>query len=128
MNDWQNILNDFLKEYENKDYVIGAVLGGSYATGNNTENSDIDIHIITKEVVWKERGNKIIDGMMVEYFINPITELYKYMEDDHNRKKRMSTASMFGYGKIMFDKTGEIKNLQAKALEYYQIEFCLSII
>ncbi|MBE6159587.1 MAG: hypothetical protein E7157_00880 [Lactobacillales bacterium] len=123
MSKWENILNEFIKEYENEEYVIGAVLGGSYATGNNTEKSDIDIHIITKEIGWKERGNKIIDDVMIEYFINPISEIYKYMDDDHNRRKRMSTSSMFGYGKIIFDKTGEIQKLQSKALEYYEMEF-----
>ncbi len=49
-------------------------LGGSYATGNYTENSDIDISIITKNN-YKKRGNVIIDDIMIEYFINPISEL-----------------------------------------------------
>ena len=123
MEKWEIVLDKFLKEYINEDYAIGAVLCGSYATGNNTLNSDIDVHIITKNTNWKERGNKIIDDMMVEYFINPISELYKYMEEDHIRRKRMSTANMLGYGKIICDKTGDILKLKEDALEYYKKEF-----
>lgn len=123
MKKWEKVLNRFLEGYKNEDYVIGAILGGSYATGNYTTNSDIDIHIITKNINWKERGNKIIDGIMIEYFINPISELYNYMEDDHVRRKRMSTASMIGYGKIIFDKNGEITKLKEDALKYYDKDF-----
>lgn len=123
MKKWEKVLYRFLEEYKNEDYVIGTILGGSYATGNYTTNSDIDIHIITKNVDWKERGNKIINGIMIEYFINPISELYNYMEDDHIRRKRMLTASMIGYGKIIFDKTGEITKLKEDALKYYDKDF-----
>ena len=123
MKKWEKVLYRFLEEYKNEAYVIGAILGGSYATGNYTINSDIDIHIITKNVDWKERGNKIINGIMIEYFINPISELYNYMEDDHIRRKHMSTASMIGYGKIIFDKTGEVLRLKDDALKYYDKEF-----
>ena len=53
MNNWEEVLNKFLEEYKDKDYVIGAVLSGSYASGNYTSNSDIDIHIVTKDINYK---------------------------------------------------------------------------
>ena len=54
-----------IEDYIYRDYVIGIILSGSYATGNYTDNSDIDVHIVTSNVNWKERGNKIIDGKMI---------------------------------------------------------------
>ena len=32
----------FLNEYKNENYFVGAILTGSYATGNQNINSDID--------------------------------------------------------------------------------------
>ena len=59
MENWKNVLEKFLKEYKEKDYVIGAILCGSYATGNNTDRSDIDVHIITKDMV--KEGAVVVD-------------------------------------------------------------------
>ena len=50
MKNWKEVLEKFVSEYKDKDYVIEAVLCGSYATGNYTKRSDIDVHIITKEI------------------------------------------------------------------------------
>ena len=49
MENIKKIIASFLQDYKNEDYFIGAILTGSYATGNNDINSDIDIFIITKE-------------------------------------------------------------------------------
>ena len=48
MEKWQLAIENFLNEYKNEDYFVGAILTGSYATGNQNINSDIDIYIITK--------------------------------------------------------------------------------
>ena len=65
MEKWEKVLNEFLKEYVDDDSILGAILGGSYATGNYTENSDIDISIITTNDNYKKRGNVIIDDIMI---------------------------------------------------------------
>ena len=49
MNNWELSLNKFLEQYINEDYFLGAILTGSYATGNNDINSDIDVFIVTKD-------------------------------------------------------------------------------
>ena len=89
MEKWKEILEEFIDKYKDKDYVIGAVLCGSYATGNNTKRSDIDIHIITKNISYKQRGNIIVEGIMIEYFMNPLSEIYKYLEDDFKNRKNI---------------------------------------
>ena len=70
MEKWEHAVNTFLKQYINEDYFLGAILTGSYATGNNNPDSDIDIFIVTKDTTnWRERGNKLVDGYLIEYFI-----------------------------------------------------------
>ena len=41
MQSWQIALEKFLDKYKKEDYFLGAILTGSYATGNYDENSDI---------------------------------------------------------------------------------------
>ena len=73
MEKWQLAIENFLNDYKNEDYFVGAILTGSYATGNQNINSDIDIYIITKnDTTWRERGNKLVDGYLIEYFINNV--------------------------------------------------------
>ena len=123
MNNWKDILEKFISEYKEKEEVIGAVLCGSYATGNFTKRSDIDVHIITKEISHKQRGNVIIDGIMIEYFMNPLSEIYNYLENDFKNKRRVADANMFANGVILFDKTGEIEKLKEESKKYYELDF-----
>ena len=70
MEEYKKALDAFLNEYEDSDDVIGAILCGSYANGNNDEFSDIDIHIITKsDISEKERGNKKVNDYLIEYYL-----------------------------------------------------------
>ena len=81
MQTWELAVEKFLTKYKDEDYFLGAILTGSYATGNYDENSDIDIYIVTKNnVTWRERGNKNIDGFLIEYFINPKKKILSYFE------------------------------------------------
>ena len=123
MENWKEVLEKFISKYRDKDHVIGAVLCGSYVTGNYTKRSDIDICIITKDISYKERGNVIIDGIMIEYFMNPLSEVYKYLENDFKNRRRLADANMYVNGIILFDKTGEIQKLREHSQKYYELEF-----
>ena len=111
MNDWEKALEKFLDKYKNEDYFLGAILTGSYVTGNNDENSDIDIYIVTKDTTtWRERGNKLIDGFLIEYFINPKKKVLSYFENEL-KDYNLSTTMIFVNGKIIYDKDGSIQEL-----------------
>ena len=49
MKEWKKVLDKFLENYKDKDYYEGAIVCGSFISGNNNEFSDIDVHIILKE-------------------------------------------------------------------------------
>lgn len=111
MNNWENALNKFLDQYVNEDYFLGAILTGSYATGNNTPNSDIDVFIVTKDsTTWRERGNKLIDGYLIEYFINPVRQVLKEFEEGFINNG-IATTRIFIGSKILYDKDGTIEKL-----------------
>ena len=119
MKDWEKALYKFLKKYQNKPYFEGAVLCGSYATGNQNKFSDIDVHILLSDSQnWRERGNVKVDGFLMEYFINPIKQIRKEFQQDVIRG-RVHCANMFAYGQILFDKNGYVKQLQREANKFF---------
>lgn len=111
MNKWELAVDKFLDNYKNEDYFLGAILTGSYATGNNDENSDIDIYIVTTDnTKWRERENKNIDGFLIEYFINPKRKILSYMEKELE-DYHMSTTMIFVNAKILYDKDNSVQEL-----------------
>jgi len=116
MEKWEIALQKFIKEWRDKEEVLGAIITGSYAVGNQTNFSDIDVHIVlSDEVDWRERGNRIVDGFLIEYFANPIRKLKQYQEDDY--KEGIKTdARMFTIGKVLFDKTGAVEEMKQFSL------------
>lgn len=107
----EEALNKFLNEYKDEEYFLGAILTGSYVTGNNTPNSDIDVYIISKDdTPWRERGNKLIDGYLIEYFINPKWKIMDYMNNER-KELSMSTTNIFINSKILYDKDGSVQEL-----------------
>lgn len=112
MDKWKMVIEKFLEPYKKEDYFLGAILTGSYATGNQDENSDIDIYIVTKdEIKWRERGNLNIDGFLIEYFINPKRKILSYFEQELENY-HMSTTMIFVNGQILYDKDGSIEELK----------------
>ena len=115
MENIKKIIASFLQDYKNEDYFIGAILTGSYATGNNDINSDIDIFIITKDSTpWRERGNRLIDGYMVEYFINPLRQVVKEF-DEGFATGNIATTLMFAGSVILRDTDGIVTGLVERA-------------
>ena len=118
MEKYELVLEQFLSNYKERPYFEGAVLCGSYASGNQTPESDIDVHIVMSDACeFRERGNVFIDGMLVEYFVNPVFKIEETMERDF-KDYGGATANMYGYGKILYDRTGQVARLQQLALSY----------
>ena len=123
MEKWELAAEKFLETYKNEEYFIGAILTGSYATGNQSINSDIDIYIITKDDNnWRERGNKLVDGFLIEYFINPRKKINDYMNKEL-QDYHISTIRIFANGKILIDKTGDVAKLIEQAKDYINRDF-----
>ena len=57
MEKWKEAVYHFLERYENEDYYEGAIVCGSYVSGNNNEFSDIDVHIVLERAKLYENDN-----------------------------------------------------------------------
>ncbi len=123
MRPWEVALRKFLKPWKEKDFVEAALLTGSYALGLQTPRSDVDVYIIlSDDVDWRKRGNVVIDGVLIEYFANPVRQIKRYFEKEFASYSR-STARIIAMGKVLFDKTGVTEDLKAEAFEYLRKSF-----
>jgi len=115
MHNWRKKLDVFLENFEHAADIIGILVCGSYITGNPTNHSDLDVHLIlNNNVNYRQRGNKIIDGLLIEYFANPPKQIHQYFNEDLQGKDLMS-QTQFATGQIIQDKTGEVEALKKKA-------------
>ena len=115
MKPWERALTVFLEKWRYREDVIGAIVCGSYVTGNPSPHSDIDVHIIlSDEVNWRTRGNVVVDNYLIEYFVNPPKQIKKYFEEDY-KDLRPHSMVQFLTGKVIFDKFDEIKKLKDEA-------------
>lgn len=116
-------LNKFLAPWRRKSGYLGAILTGSYATGTQTEFSDVDVQIVYKDgTEWRERGNKIMDGYVFEYFANPVGQYKKYMDKEYASGKR-TTARMFVTGLIIEDTGNNVGVLKNEAEKMFKKKF-----
>lgn len=122
--DWEKRLKDFLREYNHREDVIGVLVCGSYITGNPSKHSDLDVHLLLDDkCTYRERGNKMVDGLLIEYFANPYKQILSYFKEDL-KSKRLMCQTQFATGLILEDTNEKIKALKAIAIneieEFYQ--------
>ena len=99
--------------YLNNEHILGILFYGSYLTGLNTANSDIDLHIIFDDEDPNHliRGNKVVDGTRIEYFEKPLGEIYQTVNEDYNNQNN-ATLTIIGNAKIIYAKDNQLKQLQ----------------
>jgi hypothetical protein len=115
MLDWQRALREFIAPFRGQRNVIGALVCGSYVTGAPSPRSDIDVVIVlAPRSSFRERGNRVVGGHLVEYFANSPSQFRTYMKRDHARHRR-DTATMFTTGRVIFDGRGAVRSLRAHA-------------
>ncbi|EDL66190.1 nucleotidyltransferase domain-containing protein [Bacillus sp. SG-1] len=123
MENWRKALEAFLEEWPYASELAGVLVCGSYITGNPSNRSDIDVHMVLKEgEQWRERGNRIIDGYLVEYFCNPPAQIRNYFKEDYGERSTHA-AVQFATGEIIFDDEGTISILKEEARDWLEKPF-----
>ncbi len=121
MDDWENAVEKFVDKWT--EDVEGILVCGSYVTGSPSKRSDIDLHIVMPSAAdWRMRGAEVIDGYLVEYFVNPPRQIRAYFKEDHE-SNRKHTAHQFMTGRIIKDTKGVMVKLQAEAQEWMEKEY-----
>ena len=116
-------LDDYIQKLKEDPEILGVFLVGSYATGQYSELSDIDIKIILKPTIQKHyKGVKIEDGFHISYSAYSVMEAYDYFYSQLRSYSKFQ-ARMLSQGIILYDATGEMKHLQAEANLVIQLPF-----
>ena len=116
MKSWECALHKFLDRYINEPWFEGALLCGSYASGNQNKFSDIDIVIVaSNDIGWHEKSNCYVDGFLMEYTVNPVYKLQEYM-DSGLKSHRLIDQTMFVNGTILYDVHGVMKKLRQRCI------------
>ena len=119
---WEEALNNFIINYQNDEDVEAILLVGSYAVKNNNKYSDIDVYIILNDQAkYRERGNKLVNGYLIEYFINPVYKVIEYLKED-KRGHGGTMANMLLNCRVLYDKNNIIPNLKKQAKYYNELK------
>jgi len=115
MQAWERAARDFLRPWLKRKHVSGALACGSYVTGHPSPRSDVDLVILlTEGTPWRERGNRVVDGFLLEYFANDPEQIRTYWRDDHAGHRRV-TATMFATGRVLADEGGRLAAMVREA-------------
>lgn len=116
------IIKDYIEKMK-KDYkVTGAMLTGSYVTGNMGLNSDIDIFFIWDKKDESMRGREFYKDLEFEYFISPEWKYYDRL------KKDLTSQQIYASGIIILDSNDIFRDIQHKSiniLENYNPELSI---
>lgn len=105
-NKYKKALNKFLEEEKNKKEIIGIFVTGSYTQNCLKNNSDLDIFIVTSNKTMQILA-KYYDEIEFECCYKPI-EQYFY---DLQILKNDIDVQRYSKGVILFDSTGDLKNM-----------------
>ena len=128
MEEYKKAAIQFMKKmgYLDNPRVLGVILSGSYTTGYQHKDSDVDVHVILKsgliERITKKfkiyRGVQVIDGFKFEYFEKPISEIYRSAKMDFNTHNN-ALLPIVGYGQVIHSKSKELERLREYIRKVY---------
>jgi len=102
----QNIL-EFLEKLKKRSDVLGVILFGSYARGNNYPNSDVDLVIILTEGYL--RTVEYQNEQAFEIIYTTEKEAFDYWESHKD-----DAAGLWEVAKILYDKDETVQKLRTK--------------
>ena len=119
----EDTIYDFIKKmgYLENRHVIGILFYGSYQTGYNHPDSDIDLHVIFDNFDPKHliRGIRCINGIRIEYFEKPIGDVRESIDDGFLNQNN-AYLSIIGQSIIILDKShGALEMLQEYATKKF---------
>lgn len=106
------------QKYPKDNLQILGILGfGSYFNKNKfSKNSDLDIYIVIKNNGNRYRGIMHVEGVEVDYFVNPIERLKSdWKKVKYREVSRKTIAYMLRDGIVILDRNGMLKKLQKEA-------------
>ncbi len=112
----KEFLKKFLEEHAKDNLKVeGILVAGSFLDNKKiSKNSDLDLFIVIKSHKKRYRGMDIVDGLSIDYFINPIEQL-RYDMSQIKDSSNNTLSNAIAYGHIIQDKNKNLLKLQQQA-------------
>lgn len=107
-------LKKFVNRYKKNPRVIAILVSGSYIHSKPDKNSDLDVYIVLDKPKFRERGNTWINGVEIEYFINPVKQIRHYFKTEVGTKAPC-TAHMFANSIVLYQKDDIVNQIIKEA-------------
>ena len=100
----------FIEKQEQDENVLGIILFGSWARGNNRPDSDVDLVIILEEGF--KRTVEEHDGQIFEIIYTTAKSAFDFWENNKD-----DAANLWEVAQIVFDRKGDVEKLKGEAEE-----------
>ena len=111
---FEKALKIFVDKHKKNHNVLAILVSGSFIHSTPDKNSDLDVYVLLKKAKTRERGNTWINGVEIEYFINPINQVRYYFKTEIGNKAPC-TSHMFANCKILYQKDKTLNQLIKEA-------------
>ncbi|MEI7741475.1 MAG: nucleotidyltransferase domain-containing protein [bacterium] len=112
-------IDQICAEYPSRGHIDGILLCGSYVYGEPTEESDLDIRVVSNDGSSLDGRDTWRFGTRIELFINPPERLREYFEECMATAKPHA-VHFWAHGRIVFDRNGVAAALQKEAREIWE--------
>ena len=103
-----NDTQEFIEEIKRRPDILGIVLFGSWARGNNRSDSDVDLVVILTEGL--KRTVEYYNKQAFEIIYTTEKSAFEFWENHKD-----DCASLWEVAKVLFDKDRTIERLQKKS-------------
>jgi len=107
-------IKSFIEDLKQRSDVLGIILFGSYARGNNRPNSDVDLVVILSDGYSRTVEHK--NGQAFEIIYTTEKGAFDYWESH-----RDDAAELWEVAKILYDKDGAVESLKIKIQEIISV-------
>lgn len=99
------IIADYIEELKKQDNILGILIFGSYARGEQRENSDVDVFALVKDGTW--RDVEVRDGQVFEMVYSSPNNARQFYETNPNDAVQQWTD-----GEVVYDPDGEMEKMR----------------
>ena len=112
-------IEKIVNEISIKANVQGVLLAGSYVYGCPTEESDLDVRIITSDGSNRDDRNWRKYGKTIEAFYNSPTQVRKYYSEAIKEGDE-TIVNIWRKGRVVYDPNGIVSVLQQEAIDLWE--------
>lgn len=103
-----------MPRFTRNENVVGVMIFGSTVNGRADQFSDVDVYVLVRKPAAVTRKGFFVNGKLIDVIIDSTETATDFLRQDRGALRR-PTSHMLAHGKIIFQRTPELRKLQRKA-------------